>query len=81
MSQHTIPYIDLQDVTYSDQKVLLGGLELIYARGKGFGGFLGFRLQGYDLTSTFKDEMDQDDIDKYKADFDGELVREIPVKS
>ncbi|CAD6241173.1 GSCOCG00009194001-RA-CDS [Cotesia congregata] len=80
MGQHTIPYITLQDVTYSDKKTALAGLELYYARTEGFGGFLGFTIQGYDFSKDFQNKMNQDDIDKYQADFDGQLPREIPVK-
>ncbi|KAG8035872.1 hypothetical protein G9C98_002998 [Cotesia typhae] len=80
MAQHTIPYIILQDVTYSDKKTPLSGLELYYARAKGFGGFLGFKLQGYDYSRFFQNKMSQDDLDKYQPDFDGPLPREIPVK-
>lgn len=80
MAQHTIPYIILQDVTFPEKKTALGGLELYYARAKGYGGFLGFRLQSYDFTNIFQNKMNQEDIDKYQPDFDGQLPREIPVK-
>ncbi|XP_008551917.1 uncharacterized protein LOC103574287 [Microplitis demolitor] len=81
MAQHTIPYIDLQPVALSDLKVPLSGLELIYRRKKGYGGFLGFKIRGYDLVDFFGSEMSQDDLDKYKNDFDGDIVHEIPTKS
>ncbi|KAH0557225.1 uncharacterized protein LOC123271345 [Cotesia glomerata] len=80
MAQHTIPYITLQDVTYSDKKTALGGLEIYYARAEGFGGFLGFMIQGYDFSKNFRNKMNQEEIDKYQPDFDGQLPQQIPVK-
>ncbi|XP_057339878.1 uncharacterized protein LOC130677221 [Microplitis mediator] len=81
MAQHTIPYIDLQPVTFSDIKFPLGGLELIYRRKKGYGGFLSLKMRAYDISDFFGSEMSQDDIDKYKNDFDEDLVIDVPVKS
>ncbi|XP_057339787.1 uncharacterized protein LOC130677162 [Microplitis mediator] len=81
MAQHTIPYIDLQPVALSDLKAPLSGLELIYRRQKGYGGFLGFKIRGYDFTDFFGSEMSQDDLDKYKNDFDEDIVIDVPTKS
>ncbi|XP_057340871.1 uncharacterized protein LOC130677950 [Microplitis mediator] len=81
MAQHTIPYIDLQPVALPDLKAPLSGLELIYRRQKGYGGFLGFKIRGYDFTEFFGSEMPQDDLDKYKNDFDEDIVFDIPTKS
>ncbi|XP_057340437.1 uncharacterized protein LOC130677610 [Microplitis mediator] len=81
MAQHTIPYIDLQPVALSDLKAPLSGLEFIYRRKKGYGGFLGFKIRGYDFYDFFGSEMSQDDLDKYKNDFDENIVIDIPTKS
>ncbi|XP_057340190.1 uncharacterized protein LOC130677444 [Microplitis mediator] len=81
MAQHTIPYIDLQPVALSDLKVPLSGLELFYRRQKGYGGFLGFKIRGYDFYDFFGTEMSQDDLDKYKNNFDEDIVLDIPTKS
>ncbi|CAD6241174.1 GSCOCG00009195001-RA-CDS [Cotesia congregata] len=71
MAQHTIPYIDLQGVTFPEQKAPLTAIELIYKRAKGFGGFISFKVISYDLIDLLHDGMSQEDIDKYQADFNG----------
>ncbi|XP_057337150.1 uncharacterized protein LOC130675459 [Microplitis mediator] len=81
MAQHTIPYIDIQPIALSDLKAPLGGLELMYRRKKGYGGFLGFKIRAYDFSEFFGDKMSQDDLDKYKKDFDEDIVIDVPIGS
>ncbi|XP_057340868.1 uncharacterized protein LOC130677947 [Microplitis mediator] len=80
MAQHTIPYLDLLPVTYSEVKSPLRGLEIIYKRSEGYGGFLAFKIHTYDFTDKFVRQMSQMDLDKYQANFDDSLVLDVPVK-
>ncbi|XP_057340870.1 uncharacterized protein LOC130677949 [Microplitis mediator] len=80
MAQHTIPYIDLQPVTYPSVKIPLRGLEIIHRSYGNYGGFLSLKLHTYNFTSHFGYEMTADDLKKYKRYFNDDLKYEIPRK-
>nr|ACE75299.1 conserved hypothetical protein [Glyptapanteles indiensis] len=74
LHQHTVPYLDLQPVTYSTAKIPLSGLEIIHRGVGGFGGFLGFRIIGFDFTEDFKWKMSTSEFNKYRPYFHENLV-------
>nr|ACE75210.1 conserved hypothetical protein [Glyptapanteles flavicoxis] len=74
LHQHTVPYLDLQPVTYSTAKIPLSGLEIIYRGVEGFGGFLGFRIFGFDFTEDFKWKMSTSEFNKYRPYFHENLL-------
>ncbi|XP_074110767.1 uncharacterized protein LOC141534979 [Cotesia typhae] len=80
MASRTIPYFDLQPVIYEEVKSPLSGLELIYKRQYGFGGFLGFKIRSYKFNDKFGCEMSETDLQKYKANFDDPIFLDIPTK-
>lgn len=80
MARRTIPYFDLQPVIYEEVKSPLSGLELIYKRQYGFGGFLGFKIRSYKFNDKFGCEMSETDLQKYKANFDDPIFLDIPTK-
>ncbi|XP_044582932.1 uncharacterized protein LOC123263952 [Cotesia glomerata] len=74
LQQHTIPYLDLQSVTYSTAKIPLRGLQLIYRGVEGNGGFLGFRIFGVDFTEDFRWKMPTSQFNKYRSFFHENLT-------
>ncbi|CAD6244672.1 GSCOCG00013416001-RA-CDS [Cotesia congregata] len=74
LHQHTIPYLDLQPVTYSTAKIPLGGLQIFYKRVKGYGGFLAFRIFGFDFTEDFRWKMSTSQFNKYRPFFHENLI-------
>lgn len=81
MAQHTIPYIDLQPVTYPSVKIPLRGLEIIHRSSGKYGGFLSLKLHSYNFTSHFEYEMAENDFRKYRNYFNDNLRFVIPRKT
>ncbi|KAH0555031.1 hypothetical protein KQX54_014804 [Cotesia glomerata] len=80
LSQHTVPYLDLQPVTYSTAKIPLNGLEIIYKGVEGFGGFLGFRIFAFDFTEDFRWKMPISYYNKYRPYFHENLILQDSFK-